>query len=41
MTISRLRIRFGMPMDRSLKVSFVVGLRSFEEVKKEKIAWTR
>jgi len=38
MTISRLRIRFGIPTERSLKVSFVVGLRSFEEVRNEKIA---
>jgi hypothetical protein len=37
-TSSRLRIRYGIPTERSLKVSLVVGLRSFEEVRKEKIA---
>jgi tRNA(Leu) C34 or U34 (ribose-2'-O)-methylase TrmL len=38
MTISRLRSRFGIPTERSLNVSLEVGLRSFEDVRKEKIA---
>lgn len=35
-------IRFGIPIDRSLKVRCEVGLRSPEEVRKEKIvSWTK